>query len=92
MAYCLTCHGPVLLGLTSRGALLPLHPEPAADGPLAVSGTPGPSWTVRYLRGRARLRKGERRMVAHWDISPRCRPARPRRAPSNQQREEALTA
>lgn len=81
MASCVTCHEAVVIGLTERGRILPLHPAAAPAGRLAVkpSRAGGLCW-VRYLRGGAAVKAGELRMVAHWDLHPECKPARPRRA------------
>lgn len=83
MASCVTCHEAVVIGLTERGRILPLHPAPASAGPLAVKPSTYDGFCpVRYVRGGAAVKAGERRMVAHWDVHPECKPARPRRAKS----------
>lgn len=81
MANCVTCHQPVVIGLTERGRILPLQPAAAPAGPLAVKPSPagGFCW-VRYLRGDMAVKVGELRMMAHWSVSPGCKPARPRRS------------
>lgn len=71
---CCGCRRAVVLGLTDRGAILPLNPGPAETGALAVSvPAPGKAPQVRYLRGDDTELEGEQRMVAHWDTSPACR-------------------
>lgn len=75
---CYGCNNPVVLASTDRGAMLPLDPEPAETGALAVSvPAPGKAPRVRYLRGDdAQLVAGEQRMAAHWETHPACKPAR----------------
>ena len=82
MACCVTCHRQVRIAVTDRGRILPLQPRKAAHSALAVAPGPGPGIAlVRYLRGgQAELRPGEQYAIAHWDVSPHCKPARPRRA------------
>jgi hypothetical protein len=73
-ASCLGCENVVILGLTARGAMLPLDPVPTPAGGLAVSvPAPGQAPRVRYLRGDDEPDRGERRMVAHWDTHPACK-------------------
>jgi hypothetical protein len=90
-AVCYKCRNQVVLGLTDRGAVLPLDPEPAETGALAVSAAPGKAPRVRYLRGDdTGPQAGEQRMRAHWDTHPACKvrrhraaaPARPRHRPA----------
>lgn len=80
MERCPTCHKRVLVALTDRGAFLPVQVRTAPSGPLVLYRTwsRGP-FRVRYLHGaQGPLKAGERRVVAHWDVSPACKPARPR--------------
>ena len=81
MACCVTCHRQVLVALTDRGKLLPVQPRTSPSGRLAVyrDTTPGLP-RVRYLHGaEGPLRRGERRVIAHWDVSPACKPSRNRK-------------
>lgn len=81
-ATCYGCENQVVLGLTPRGAMLPLDPAPTQTGGLAVSvPAPGKAPQVRYLRGEdPQLAAGEQRMTAHWDTHPACKGERRARA------------
>lgn len=84
MERCITCHKRVLVALTDRGRYLPVQVRTAPSGPLVLyrTWTRGP-FRVRYLHGaQGPLRAGERRVAAHWDVSPACKP------PRNHSREE----
>ena len=79
MAKCETCAGDVVMALTDRGRQVPVEPGHAGFSTLAVYADPGTrTIRARYVRDDDGLRDGEVFVKAHWDVSPGCRPARPR--------------
>ena len=73
MATCISCHAPIVWGVTDAGRSIPVDAEPAADGNLAIGhATPGArgAMRVRYLGKDDTVRTSEWRGVAHFVTCP----------------------
>jgi hypothetical protein len=69
MSTCLSCHQPVIWGITGAGKRIPLDPEPVAEGNLAIGPEEPPQ--VRYLsKDGDQVRQSEWRGVSHFATCP----------------------
>ena len=70
MSTCLSCHAPVVWGVTSAGKRIPVDPDPVETGNLAIR---PPGAQVRYLCKDESPEPDEWRGVSHFATCPDAR-------------------
>jgi hypothetical protein len=71
MSTCLSCHAPIVWGVTGTGKRIPVDPDPVADGNLAIGPESVPR--IRYLQKDDTVRTSEWRGVSHFATCPDAR-------------------